>query len=188
MDWKTSLDTTFSDIWRGQNLRRLLALWLVSLAALALYGTTTNSIPLPDITPEDGSALSHGRRKTVARAVPSAALNSTETMSLFAHVKYIADETAAIARALSPTVKVVTQVANACETSSFRQHAIEMRSYSMVIDSQRILDALASNRVWQSLPDCMSIQQNDRTEDALVSASGGERSIVDRGLNEEAGG
>ena len=81
MDWKTSLDTTFSDIWRGRNLRRLLTLWLVSLATLALYGTTTNSIPLPDIFADDESALSHGNQEVVARAAPDVAPAPAETRS-----------------------------------------------------------------------------------------------------------
>ncbi len=53
MDWKASLDTTFSDIWKGSNLRRLLALWVVSLAALTLYGTTTHSLLVPKISPSN---------------------------------------------------------------------------------------------------------------------------------------
>ena len=52
MDWRARFDTTFSDIWRGRNLRRLLLLWLAGLITLTVYGTTTNTLPVPDLSEE----------------------------------------------------------------------------------------------------------------------------------------
>lgn len=187
MDWKTSLDTTFSDIWRGRNLRRLLTLWLIGLATLALYGTTTNSIPLPEITTDDGSVWPHESQETVARAAPDVTLDSPQTIPLFARVRHIADEIAAIARTLSPTAKTFDRVANACQTSALRRRGAETQSYSLVIDSQEILDAIASSRVWKILSHSVAIQRDGQPENTLASA-GRERSVVDGGLDEETGG
>jgi hypothetical protein len=52
MDWKASLDGTFSDALTGQNLRRLVLVWLGGLTGLLAYGTIVAescSLTLPGV-------------------------------------------------------------------------------------------------------------------------------------------
>lgn len=151
MDWKSSLDTTFSDIWKGRNLNRLLLLWLSSLATLALYGTTTASLPLPKIPTNSEVSRPPKSQKAITTTSPDAPPDLTEGMQLAKHL----------------ALKTITEVTDACSRGPFGKLATERRMVWPIINPREIIEAVASSRLWR-----------------LVSNG----SVVDGGLDEEAGG